>query len=289
MTVPRSGKNTSRKGMRSCGAEKRPGTSLERALAIFELAAQRSGGITNAELARKLQIPTSSCSYVLGRLERAGYLRRSQEDRAYELGLRILDLAHSFLYATGLRTLAAPILHDLSTKTGQSVLVAILNDGFVTVLSKNEQPDILDVDFEVGSRHPAHATAIGKMLLSSLSDDRLECFLLHHSLTKRSPRTIDSKDRLMEEIDHIRRRGYSTSNGELIAHIRGLAAPIRGSCGEVCAGLTLCGPALYLEDSHAIRAMESAATLISRRLQDTALERGRMYDPIMTLSNAFLD
>ena len=78
-------------------------TSLDRALAILESAAQKPGGLTNAVIHRRLTIPTSSCSYILNRLEKAGYLRRSAFTRKYEMGLKILTLAHGALRDMGLR------------------------------------------------------------------------------------------------------------------------------------------------------------------------------------------
>jgi IclR family KDG regulon transcriptional repressor len=246
-------------------------TSLERALAILEMASKKPGGLTNADIHRRLAVPTSSCSYVLSRLERAGYLRRSAFSRRYELGLKILTVAHGALRDMGLRAIAEPILHNLARQTGFSGLMGVLQNGQVVIVDKIEQPSLAEIDFEIGVTLPAHATALGKMLLASLKPAELKMFLTKYKLSKKSIRTIDSCERLLKELDIIRRRGYSTSDGELIFGICGLAAPISDSAGNVCAGLSLVGANIPLEDPTIIRAVKEASKLISRQLTKAAL------------------
>jgi len=117
----------------------------------------------------------------------------------------------------------------------------------------------VDVGFEMGASFPAHATAIGKMLLAQLPDADLFELLDSEQLVKRSPRTINSKADLIRNLEDIRRRGHSTSNGELFMRIRGLAVPIVDSAGQTCAGLTVAGPRLRLDDDGAIRAIHDGA------------------------------
>jgi IclR family KDG regulon transcriptional repressor len=248
-------------------------TSLDRALAIFEFIAAKPGGLTNADLARRLGIPTSSCSYVLQRLEAAGYLTKYDESRRYELGVKILGLAHGVLREAGLPSIAEPVLQEMAQTTGQAVILAILHRSRITILRRTGLPGLVDVDFEMGASFPAHATAIGKMLLARLPDAVLHELLDSQQLVRRSPKTINSKAELFRDLDGIRRRGHSTSNGELFARIKGLAVPIVDRGGDTCAGLTVAGPRLRLDDDHAIRALHDGAALISKRLQDASCLR----------------
>jgi DNA-binding IclR family transcriptional regulator len=259
-------------------------TSLDRALAIFDLISEKRSGITNADLARRLSIPTSSCSYVLQRLVRAGYLTRSEETRRYELGIKVLGLAHGVLRDTGLPGVADPILTEIARKTGQVVIVAILHKSRITILRRTGLPELVDVDFEMGSSFPAHATAIGKMLLARLPDVELHELLDSQQLVKRSPRTINSKADLIRNLEDIRRRGHSTSNGELYTRIRGLAVPIVDDAGQTCAGLTVAGPRLRLDDDQAIRVIHDGAALISKRLQETTAHQRSLNSPVDVLT-----
>ena len=259
-------------------------TSLDRALAILELASKRPGGFTNADLHRNLEVATSSCSYVLNRLESAGYLRRSPGTRKYELGLKVLTLAHGALHNMGLRTIAEPVLHDLVRRTGYSAYIGVLQKGAMVIVDKVEGPELADIDFEIGAVLPAHATAFGKMVLAHLKPNELRRLLTAHPLTKKTKFTIDSRERLMRELDAIRRRGYSTSNGELYSQIRVVAAPISDTAGSVCAALSLLGRDLAIDDPGIVQIVKAASAQISRRLTEAALSRRFLEEEVQVLS-----
>jgi IclR family transcriptional regulator, KDG regulon repressor len=259
-------------------------TSLDRAMAILELASQRPGGLTNAEVHRRLGVATSSCSYVLRRLEDAGYLRRSPATRRYELGLKVLTLAHRALRDIGFRAIAEPVLHGLAKQTGFSGYIGVLQRGAIVIVARIDQPELAEIDFEIGVILPVHATAVGKLLLAHLKPNERRTILATSQLTKKSKNTIDSRERLIQDLDVIRRRGYSTSDGELYPGIRAIAAPISDAAGTVCAGLTLVGRNVALDDPEAIHTVKSASALISRRLTDAALSRRFMEEEDHTFS-----
>src|SRR5271165_5675327 len=80
-----------------------PSTAVERTLLILEAAAQREGGMTNADFSRKLKIPKSSASYILRTLEQHGYLRRDSGDGKYRLGMKVLALSRGALSSVDVR------------------------------------------------------------------------------------------------------------------------------------------------------------------------------------------
>jgi len=122
--------------------------SLERALAILEFVAHKSGGLTNSEISAHFKIPTSSSSYILRRLEREGYLRRTADNGRYEMGLKIVALSHGALRDMGLRRIAEPILHRLSAQTRVSALIGVLERGSVMIVDKVEKPDLARIDMK---------------------------------------------------------------------------------------------------------------------------------------------
>jgi DNA-binding IclR family transcriptional regulator len=259
-------------------------TSLDRALTILEMAARKPDGLSNSDFHRQLDIPRSSCSYILGRLEKAGYLRRSAYGKRYGLGLKILTLAHGALRELGLRGIAEPILHELTQQTGYSGVIGVLQHGKVMIVDKVDRPGLGDIDFELGATIPAHATALGKMLLASLGPDQLETFLSTYPLIKRSKKTVDSRGELLQDLALIRRRGYATSDGELFVDVCAIAAPIRDAGGVVCAGLTLAGVGVPLDEPDLVRAVKGAAAQISRRLAKATLTRQSFNDDAHALS-----
>src|SRR5437868_12129544 len=87
--------------------------SVERALTVLEAVADRAGGVSNADLHRKLKIPKSSASYILRTLVKNGYLRRDRDSHRYHLGLKVVGLSHRALASLDVREVAEPILKQL--------------------------------------------------------------------------------------------------------------------------------------------------------------------------------
>jgi IclR family transcriptional regulator, KDG regulon repressor len=239
--------------------------SLERALAILEYVAHKSGGVTNAEISAHFSVATSTTSYILSRLEREGYLRRDSENGRYEMGLKIVALSHGALRDMGLRRVAEPVLHRLSAETHVSALIGILERGQVMIVDKVEKPDLARIDMDIGVRYPAHSTALGKVLLAHMPPERISGLFDHYRLAKTSTNTINSKARLLSEFETVRKQGYATSDGELFLGIRAVAAPIFDVSGEVPASVSVTGITVSVEDMHIINSVKVAAREISRR------------------------
>jgi IclR family KDG regulon transcriptional repressor len=238
--------------------------SLERALAILEFIAHKSGGLTNAEISGHFKMATSTSSYILKRLEREGYLRRDPENGRYEMGLKIVALSHGALRDMGLRRIAEPILHRLSSENKTSALIGVLERGRVMIVDKVEKPDLARIDIDIGVRYPAHSTALGKVLLAHLPERQLVNLFDHYGLPKTSPKTIDSRSRLLEELQSVRKQGYAVSDGELFLGIRAIAAPIFDATEEVSAAVSVTGVTISVDEESAISAVKAAAREISR-------------------------
>jgi DNA-binding IclR family transcriptional regulator len=133
------------------------------------------------------------------------------------------------------------------------------------IVDKVEKPDLAKIDMDIGVRYPAHSTALGKVLLAHLPEAQLLNLFDHYRLAKTSPNTIDSKSRLLAELELARKQGYATSDGELFLGIRAVAAPIFDAAGGVPATVSVTGVTVSLEDTHIINSVKVAAREISRR------------------------
>jgi IclR family transcriptional regulator, KDG regulon repressor len=220
-----------------------PSNSFERAFVVLELVSKCPGGLTNAELARRLNVASSSCSYILSRLEKFGYLKRDDETGRYEIGLQVLSLAHSVLRDIGLREAADPVLYRLMTETGLSSLIAVLGRGRALLVEKVEGPELTlqKLDIDVGAKLPIHATAVGKVFLAYLPEAERLRIIRQYGLKRLSPRTHVSEERLMRELEQVRYQGFAVNDEENFTGFRAVAAPVRNSSGELCAGISVAG------------------------------------------------
>ena len=134
--------------------------SLERALVLLELLASHPRGLTNAEISRQLDMATSTSSYILRRLARAGFVRLRSETRKYEIGLRVVTLAEGALEALGLREAVKPHLHRLTEQTRLAAVVAVLDRGRALVIERLETPELSKLKHTVGARMPVFTAVL---------------------------------------------------------------------------------------------------------------------------------
>ncbi len=255
-----------------------PSNSLERSLVMLELIAYKAGGLSNAELSSRMGIATSTSSYILNRLERAGFLEREPEGGRYQIGMKIVALAHAPLRDMGLRRTAEPVLRRLAGQTDASSFIGVLERGHVMIVDKVEKADLAVIDMDIGVRYPVHSTALGKTLLAYLPENRARLIFDRMPFVKSSPKTINSKAKLLDDLKVVRKQGYAISDGELFMGIRAVAAPIFGSNGEVRASVSATGFSVAIEDRRLITAVQAAAHEISLRLASSETDKLRRKD-----------
>jgi IclR family transcriptional regulator, acetate operon repressor len=247
-----------------------PANSLERALVILEVIERAPGGLTNAEISRCLDIATSTCSYILRRLEQGGYLTRILETGRYCIGLTPVALAHGALREMGFRSRAEPILYWLTHETGLSASLGVLERRKIMLVDRLESPRFANEAAEtarrIGSRWrrgpgdecfdrmrrrdvrdigrelPIHTNALGKAVLAHLSAKEIEEIISDEGLTRSTPYTILSEKRLLAELEQIRKQGYAVSREEQYIGVFGVAAPIFDSSLKILAAVSITGP-----------------------------------------------
>ncbi len=245
-----------------------PSTAIERALSMLELVAQRNGGMSNADLSRKLQIPKSSASYILRALEQRGYLHRDPEGK-YKLGLKIVSLSRGALSGIDVREAAAPILRHLMERSQSSVHLATMDHGEAVYIDKVEAPGFIKMDTWVGRRMEVHTTSVGKALVSFLPEDEVEKIVKSRGMGKRTVHTITTWPRLVKEMEKVREQGYAIDDEENNLGVRCVAAPIFDGTGHVIASVGLTGTINRIDKANVPKYAEmvkEAARAVSHQL-----------------------
>jgi DNA-binding IclR family transcriptional regulator len=262
--------------------------SLERALVLLKVIEQTPGGLRNADISRQLKIPKSSCSYIVTRLEREGYLIKDADSKRYKIGLTPVALAHGALREVGIRTVAEPALYKLTSQTGLSAGIGVLRKGRVLLVDRVEGPRFVDraiasaagrttgpaaayrirTQRDVGRELPAHSTALGKVLLAFLPRRQMLDLIAKYGLARSTATTIVSKKRLLAELDLVRKRRYAIADGEAYSDLRALSVPIFDADGEVRAAVSVNGlpnEPVWDDVPELVRIVEEAVRGISRR------------------------
>jgi len=139
-------------------------------------------------------------------------------------------------------SVATPILEKLTGATGEYSHFAIRSGEQIVVVAKTAGTGIFQMVDRTGAVRPAHATALGKVLLAALSPSQLERYLASCELHKFTAKTISEKDALLREIEEVRRKGLAFDDGEFDPEARCVAVPVRDFTGRVAGAIGMSGP-----------------------------------------------
>jgi DNA-binding IclR family transcriptional regulator len=203
----------------------RPVKSASRTLDVLE--AMATAPRTLPELTRELGIPKSSLHGLLRTLTERGWAQSTAGGTQFRLGLRAVQMAFAYVDADEAVVRLSPFLDQLAESTGETVQHARLDGDNIVYLAKRDSPHPVRLISTVGSRLPAHATALGKALLSARDDATIRA-TLHLPLRALTPSTITEWQALRAELARTRERGYSIDDSEAADGLRCFAVTVPG-------------------------------------------------------------
>jgi len=243
--------------------------SVHRALAILKAFDDASPVLGISELARRLGLSRSIVMRLVSTLRDGGFLEKEPGTDKYRIGLAAFEVGTLYHLNTSMRTHAQPLLEELAERLGFSAYLGTLSGPQVVYILAIEGTGPIRVGPRLGSAVPAHTTAAGKALLANLPPADLEAFLAAHSLVAETPHSITSKAELREHLRAIRARGYAVTEGEHLAQVSAIGAPVFDRNGDTVAAISVAFPSYLVgrEQFPAIgEAVSETARAISRRL-----------------------
>ncbi|MFF2654223.1 IclR family transcriptional regulator [Streptomyces sp. NPDC058045] len=213
-------------------------STADRALDILGLFSEDRLSLSGQEVATALGTARSTAYRYLQSLVGSGFLEEDPRG-GFRLGLRVLELARLARRGYGLSEIALPLMRELCAQVGETVLLTRRAGGFAICVERCEAEHPVRISYERGSMLPANAGASALALLARLPEQECRELLEAQRLQRFTARTMTDVDALMERLAQIRHDGFAVSRGELDADILGIAAPIRGSSGDVVAALSI--------------------------------------------------
>lgn len=211
--------------------------SLARGLSVIKAFDAEHPRRTLSEVARATDLTRATARRFLLTLVELGYVRT--DGSQFWLTPRVLELGYSYLSSLTLPEVARPHLEALAKNVHESTSVSVLDGGDVVYVARVPVSRIMTVSITIGTRFPAHATSMGRVLLAGLSPAELDAYLATATLEPLTSRTLITADGLRAELDRIRRDGYCIVDQELEDGLRSLAAPIRDASGGVVAAVNI--------------------------------------------------
>jgi IclR family transcriptional regulator, pca regulon regulatory protein len=211
--------------------------SLERGLAVIRAFDAEHPELTLSEVARACDLTRAAARRFLLTLVDLGYVRT--DGRLFTLSPRILELGYAYLSSLTLPEVAEPHLESLVAEVRESSSVCVLDGDDVVYVARVPTSRIMTVAINVGTRFPAYATSMGRVLLAGLPDEDFDKYLARVELTPFTARTITTTTALHTELLKVRAQGYAIVDQELEEGLRSLAAPIRDRAGRVVAAMNI--------------------------------------------------
>jgi DNA-binding IclR family transcriptional regulator len=230
--------------------EKKIIQSIDRALQVLELFSLEKPEWGVTEISKVLNIYKSNVHNILSTFSEKGFVKKDSKTDKYKLGIKFFELGSVVIKNMDLRRIAHPYIEELSKEFNETVHLGILDKGRVISIEREESNKGLCSHIEIGRRTPLHCTAVGKAIMSYLSEEEINLIIKEKGLEKYTENTITNKEKFEEEFKKIRKQGYAVDNMEHEEGVRCVAGPIRDYNGKVIASMSISGPAFRIDKSN---------------------------------------
>jgi IclR family pca regulon transcriptional regulator len=207
--------------------------SLARGLAVLAALGEDPRGMTLSAVAHATGLARATARRSLLTLRNLGYV--DAHDGLFTPLPRVLDLGYAPLAGLSLGEIAEPHLTELVRRVHDSASVAVLDGEDIRYVGRVAASRTMRVSVTVGTRLPAHATSLGRVLLAGLPAAERARWLARARLAPLTGLTLTDPDRLSAVLDRVAEDGYALVDQELEEGVRSIAVPVRGREGSVVA------------------------------------------------------
>ena len=243
--------------------------SVKKAIAILRAASLDAGGETASSLARGAGLPWTTAVRLIRTLEEEGFLTRLPDSDRYVLGFELIRLGRAGDQSLLLKSAALPELRRLTEELEETVTLTVVHpDGRLEDVEQIDPPRLIAPVRYTGQPYPLHASSLGKLLLASYDEARLDEFLAA-PLPSYTRATITHPDALRAEIAQVRGDRYSVAVDELEDGLAALAVGLADADGKLVAMVSVSGPSFRFDEAARAAALEpvrEAAGAIERRV-----------------------
>jgi IclR family transcriptional regulator, pca regulon regulatory protein len=211
--------------------------ALGRGLAVLDCFIADPGPHALVELSKRVGLGMPTTLRLIRTLEEAGYVRQDAATKRYRLSWKMLQLQDVTSSILDYADVARPYLQDLAATLGEATGMAVLDGTDVRYALRVSSNRIIAANIPPGATFPAHATAMGKVLLADLSPAMVRQVAVQHPFTRFTDTTITSVSKLLVELREVARQGYAVSDAEWEPGLRSLAAPVRSRERRVVAAV----------------------------------------------------
>lgn len=248
--------------------------SANRAMEILQLVNANPQGLSLSEICQRLEMPKSSTHELLHAMEQQKFLQI--DGKRYKIGIRIFELGQTASRNLDILRAVRPHVKWLSSQSSMTTQFGILEKTEVIYLSKITSHEGIAVESQVGARMPAHATALGKAMLSLLPDEVLETNYESVVFEKFTPSTIASTSELRDRLNEIRDKKFAEDHEEFTKGVFCLSVPVPALREDTIGAISISMPKetwKQVERDKLVEKLHLAGTRIRENMKETSRQK----------------
>lgn len=234
---------------------------------ILWLLGSEPDGLRLTEIARRVEMPPSSCHILMRQLIEAGLCAQPWDSKVFTFGPALLRLSVAVSETVQLPRIAQPFLEKIVRECDEDAYLAVASGTQFFYAGKVESSQSLRLNVALGRSRPLHCTAAGKIFLAFGPHD-IRDGLLTEELEQFTPHTVTDPHALLAQLQSVRQQGYSVQEEEHVIGVAAIAAPIVGAGGELQGALSSSVPMVRFGGKRKLLtlALTSAAHSISAQV-----------------------
>lgn len=210
---------------------------LGRGLAVIESFDDEHARMTCSQVHHRTGITRTAVRRYLLSLCHYGYA--ATNGKHFWLTPRVLRLGQSYLEGARLPRLVQPFIQRLSTTTGETVNVSVLDGHELVYVARSNSPRVVSIGFHAGARVPAHVVSPGRVLLASFKEEALLHWVATHEFASFTASTVVMPETFTEQVRQARQQNHWITVGQLDTGLTGVATALRDRHGECKAALSM--------------------------------------------------
>lgn len=221
--------------------------ALDRGLTLLSIIAE-ADGLSLTTIAQRAGIAPSTAHRILTTLKSAGFVQCEEMHGSYLIGVKAFKVGTAFLRNRKLSEVGRGTIRRLMEASGETATIGIEKDDCIVFISQTESHQSIRAFHRPGSRGALHASAIGKAILATLTDEAVAQRLHRAGMPKFTENTIIDPDVLLKNLELARKRGWAVDDEERAEGMRCVGAPVFNEHGEVMGGISISGPMVRMSD-----------------------------------------
>lgn len=238
--------------------------AVEKAFTLLEAFSVAQTSMTITEASRLTGLTRPTARRLLLTLTHLGYAEA--DGRSFRLTARVLRLGYGYLSGLPFWDHAQEHLRELADAVNEACSAATLDRGEIVYVARIPPRRTMTITLSVGSRLPAYATSMGRVLLAGLPEAQLDEYFRETKLEHLTKKTVTDPARLREILKEVAAQGYAIVDGEREEGVRSAGAPVKDRFGRVIAAINISAnagrmPVDELRERWVPRLIETAAAI----------------------------